>query len=357
MNVAVLQGILRAEGFRTLVATDGPSARAVLQCEPADLILLDVMMPGETGFETCSRIKSNPQTSDIPIIFLSALTDVQSKVNGLRAGGVDYMSKPFHGEEVLARVRVHLRIRDTNRVLVETQRRRLEELRTAQQAILVHPEHCPEGRFSVYFQPLEETSGDFYDVFRIGADAVGYFVADVSGHGVSAAFLTASVKALLRQFSGPMFSVEDTMRGVNDVMRQLLGEAQYLTACFARLNRRTRRLSVINAGHPPLILVRASGSAETVEMDSDPLGIFSAAVLQRKDLTLASGDRFFLYTDGLIEAVPGGVRQPGIEKLTEACRNHRTAPLEVAAALIARTLQTTQAKGQDDLLLLAAEVA
>jgi sigma-B regulation protein RsbU (phosphoserine phosphatase) len=116
-------------------------------------------------------------------------------------------------------------------------------------------------------------------------------------------------------------------------------------------------LSVINAGHPPLIVVHQSGSAETVEMDSDPLGIFSAAVLQRKDLNLARGDRFFLYTDGLIEATPGGRRLEGIEKLTQACLTHRLDPLEAAAGVIARTIQSGQPAGGDDLLLLAAEVS
>lgn len=71
--------------------------------ESPNLILLDVMMPDETGFETCALLKSDPTTADIPIIFLSALDDVNSKVNGLKLGGVDYISKPVHGEEVLAR--------------------------------------------------------------------------------------------------------------------------------------------------------------------------------------------------------------------------------------------------------------
>jgi sigma-B regulation protein RsbU (phosphoserine phosphatase) len=356
VNVAVLQGILRAEGFCTLIARDGPSARALLQRETADLILLDVMMPGESGFETCSHLKSNPATSGIPIIFLSALSDVESKVAGLRAGGVDYVVKPFHGDEVLARVRVHLRIRDTNRMLIEKHRRNVEDLRNAQQAILVRPEDCPEARFSVYYQPLEETSGDFYDVFPIGPDAVCYFIADVSGHGASAAFLTSAIKALLRQYSGPLYSPEDTLRGVDSVMRQMLGEEQYLTACFARLNRRSKRLTVVNAGHLPLIVVRASGGVETVEMDSDPLGMFSSAVLQRKDLALAAGDRFFLYTDGLVEGAPGAPRQAGIARLSEACVANRAAPLREAADVIARASQVGQPKPEDDLLLMAIEV-
>jgi len=289
-----------------LEAGNGIEGLAVAAKDPPDLILLDVMMPGETGFETCAKLKSDPATADIPIIFLSALDDVKSKVAGLKIGGVDYIAKPVHGEEVLARVRVHLRIGETNRALVRLHRERLEQLRDAQQAILVRPESCPEAGFAVYYKPLEEAGGDFYDVIPIGPDVFAYFVADISGHGVSAAFLTSAVKALLRQYAGPMFSPEDTMRSVDSVMRQMMGEEQYLTACYARLNRQTRRLSVISAGHPPLILVGASGQAQVVKMDSDPLGVFSSAVLTRKDLKVSRGDRFFLYSDGLIESGPGG---------------------------------------------------
>jgi sigma-B regulation protein RsbU (phosphoserine phosphatase) len=85
-------------------------------------------------------------------------------------------------------------------------RARLEQLRDAQQAILAQPDDCPEANFAVHYKPLEEAGGDFYDVVPLGADMFAYFVADISGHGLSAAFLTSAVKALLRQYAGPVFS-------------------------------------------------------------------------------------------------------------------------------------------------------
>jgi sigma-B regulation protein RsbU (phosphoserine phosphatase) len=361
MNAAVLRGMLVSEGFRTTEATDGPSARAmigrsVIDDTKPDLILLDVVMPGETGFETCAHLKSDPDTADIPIIFLSALDDVKSKVTGLKAGGVDYISKPVHREEVLARVRVHLRIGETNRLMIREHRARLEQLRDAQQAILARPEDCPDASFAVYYKPLEEAGGDFYDVVELDSDTFGYFVADVSGHGVSAAFLTSAIKALLRQYAGPLYAPEDTMRGVDQVMRQLLGEEQYLTACYARLNRRMQRLSIVSAGHPPAILVTAAGSAQTIEMDSDPLGVFSSVVLHRKDLKVAPGDRLFLYSDGLIEAKAGGSRREGIKELVECCIRHRNVPLADGVQRIAAALRPDAKDVVDDLLLLGVEV-
>jgi sigma-B regulation protein RsbU (phosphoserine phosphatase) len=355
-NLELVSSVLEAEGFRILAAGDGATARALSRAQQPDLILLDVIMPGETGFETCSRLKSDPVTADIPIIFLSALDDVKSKVAGLKIGGVDYIAKPVHGEEVLARVRVHLRIRETNRALVGQHRARLEQLRHAQQAILVRPEDCPEASFAVYYKPLEEAGGDFYDVVGLGAGIYAYFVADISGHGVSAAFLTAAVKALLRQYSGPVFSPEDTMRGVNSVMGQLLGEERYLTACYARLNRQTGRLTVIGAAHPPLILVSRDGVPQILELASDPLGMFGSAILRRQDLQVSRGDRFFLYTDGLIEPSAGVGRREGLKRLVDACVRHRAAPLGESIVRIVQELRPKEYPKEDDLLLLTAEV-
>lgn len=357
-NIALLDTLLMVEGFETLTAENGEAARALAVEARPDLILLDVVMPGESGFETCAKLKSDPDTVDIPIIFLSALDDLKSKVNGFKVGGVDYVSKPVHGEEVLARVRVHLRIRESNRLLAREHQSRLEEFRNAQQAILVKPEDCPKANFAVCYIPLEGASGDFYDVVEIDHDVHGYFVADVSGHGVSAAFLTSAIKALLRQYSGPLFSPEDTMRGVDRVMRQMLGEEQYLTACFALLNRRTRKLSVVSAGHPPMVIVRASGKVELVEMKSDPLGIFSSLVLQRQDLRLGLGDRFYLYSDGLIELKPGGSRKLGLAALSEACLSKHAEPLGSAPNQILDMVRRKHesAEAQDDLLLLAVEL-
>jgi sigma-B regulation protein RsbU (phosphoserine phosphatase) len=355
LNVELLRNVLDAEGFRTISSDNGATAREMCRSESPDLVLLDVMMPGESGFETCAGLKSDFRTADIPVIFLSALDDVKSKVHGLKAGGVDYISKPVHGEEVLARVRVHLRIRETNRALIREQQARLECLRNAQQAILVRPADLPEASFAVYYRPLEEAGGDFYDVLALNEEGFAYFVADVSGHGASAAFLTSAVKALLRQYSSPIYSPEDAMRGVDSVMRQMMGEEQYLTACYARLNRRGKRLTVVSAGHPPLIVVSPSGKAQIVEMDSDPLGIFGALTLQKKEIRLSPGDRFYLYSDGLIEAVPGGGRKKGLEKLVAACVGFRALALEDCIDSIVGAVRESGGEPEDDLLLLGAD--
>jgi DNA-binding response OmpR family regulator len=116
-NLDVLFELLKNYGFKVLVAQDGESAIEQIQYIHPDLILLDIMMPGIDGFETCHRLKSDPPTQDIPIIFMSALSDTVDKVKGFQTGAVDYITKPFQHEEVLSRIQTHLTIRSLQKKL------------------------------------------------------------------------------------------------------------------------------------------------------------------------------------------------------------------------------------------------
>jgi len=116
-NLQVLFDLLKASGYRVAIAKSGNSALQRIPEAQPDLILLDVMMPGMDGFETCRRLKANPATQDIPVIFMTALTETVNKAKGLSLGAVDYITKPVQHEEVLARVRVHLQLRHLTRTL------------------------------------------------------------------------------------------------------------------------------------------------------------------------------------------------------------------------------------------------
>lgn len=112
-NISVLFDLLIMNDFEVLVERSGEGALQLVElaCPRPDLILLDVMMPpGIDGFETCSRLKANPNTEDISVIFMTALSDTTDKVRGFELGGMDYVTKPFQQEEVLARINTHLTI-------------------------------------------------------------------------------------------------------------------------------------------------------------------------------------------------------------------------------------------------------
>ncbi len=116
-NLRLLTGILKDRGYKVRPAPNGVRALATIRKEHPELILLDIMMPGLDGYEVCRQLKADEQTKDIPIIFLSALNEVFDKVKAFRAGGVDFITKPFQLEEVLARVKTHLTIRAQQKTL------------------------------------------------------------------------------------------------------------------------------------------------------------------------------------------------------------------------------------------------
>ncbi|MDM8564672.1 diguanylate cyclase [Candidatus Halobeggiatoa sp. HSG11] len=112
-NLDVLNNCLHSAGFKVLAATNGEMALKRVAYKKPDLILLDINMPKMDGFETCKRLRENESTKDTPVIFVTALADIETKLKAFHAGGVDYITKPFVEEEVLARVRVHIRLEKT----------------------------------------------------------------------------------------------------------------------------------------------------------------------------------------------------------------------------------------------------
>ncbi len=118
-NISVLASTLEREGYKILVALNGQTAIERARLGQPDLILLDIMMEGMDGFETCIRLKEIEETKDIPVIFMTALIDTEEKVKGFKAGAVDYVTKPYQAEEVLARVKTHIMLNTLQKKLVE----------------------------------------------------------------------------------------------------------------------------------------------------------------------------------------------------------------------------------------------
>jgi two-component system, NtrC family, sensor kinase len=125
-NLGILFDYLTQEGFTVFVALNGETAIEQIQYTKPDLILMDIMMPGIDGFETCIRLKANPLTQDTPVIFMSAITETVDKVNAFKIGAVDYITKPIQHQEVLSRIQTHLTIRNLQKKLYENNKQLLE---------------------------------------------------------------------------------------------------------------------------------------------------------------------------------------------------------------------------------------
>ena len=172
-NLSVLVNLLRDGGMRVLVATDGESAIEQINYIKPDLILLDVMMPGIDGFETCKRLKANQDTTKIPIIFMTAISETVDKVRGFTLGAVDYVTKPFEHEEVLVRIRTHLtlakqqEIIEAQNVKLQTEisdRKRAEEALTVFLHAVSHDLRNPVTGLLMVLDNLAKTASPESDI-------------------------------------------------------------------------------------------------------------------------------------------------------------------------------------------------
>ncbi len=209
-NLEVLLDLLEAEGFKVVVAEDGESAIDLAEYAPPDLILLDVLMPGIDGFETCRCLKSNPITHEIPIIFLTAVNDDVDKVKGLNLGAVDYITKPLNHREVLARVNTHVQLQNLTKRLTK-QNKQLEEEIQQRQKLEVEREQTFKAlqRSEARFRRLIEsnvigvvfslTNGTIIDANDAFLQIMGYDRADLEAGNLDWQTITPPEYAYLNQ--------------------------------------------------------------------------------------------------------------------------------------------------------------
>jgi sigma-B regulation protein RsbU (phosphoserine phosphatase) len=322
VNLKVLRAILRKAGHEVIEASSGPDALRFVAESAPDLVLLDVMMPGMDGYEVCRRLKADPATAAIPIVFVSALGEVTDRIKGLDVGAEDYLSKPFDNGEVVARVKAQLRLRrltraleGLNRDLVGKQQRLEEDLRAAaeiQRALLPRPGvRVPGVRIAWRFEPCATIGGDIFNVLRLDDRHVALYVVDVSGHGVPPALLTVSVSQALAPSSG------GTIRTSGDGCPRVAGPAEVLdlleaeypierfgmffTISYLLLDLQSGRLRYSSAGHPPPLLVRPEGDLAVLEEGGPIIGLGAGLSFDEGSVTLSPGDRVVLYTDGVVE--------------------------------------------------------
>ena len=305
-NLQLLSELLGREGYQVRPANNPQLALYSALAQPPKLILLDVKMPGMDGFEVCRRLKQDARTRDIPILFVSALQDVEDKVRGFEAGGVDYITKPFQEPEVLARVDTHLTIHRL-RQEVRSQRDQLEhELETVSKLQLrLLPKTLPEIAgldLAAYYATSRYAGGDYYDFRELPDGRIGILVADAEGHSSPATVLMAMTCALFYSCDGDLGDPKQVLDYLN---RHLCGlaEPSFVTALYAVYDPRYQSLRAGRAGHGyPVIYEAASERAREWNIPGVfPLGISAFSAVPVVEIQLHPGDRCLLYTDGITE--------------------------------------------------------
>ncbi len=306
INIGVISGALK-DTYTTKVATNGEKALAIASAaEKPDLILLDVMMPEMDGYEVCRRLKANPETREIPVIFLTGQTQAEDETKGFEVGAVDYIHKPFSNAVVKARVRTHLMLRDANAQLekqLDAINVELEMARQIQLSIL--PRHTPKipGLEIVSrYIPMTSVAGDFYDFIVVDDQHIGILIADVSGHGLPAALIASMLQVALTAQKVHASEPSNVLSGLN---LALCGKFQsnFVTAAYVFVDFKKNIMTYGGAGHPPLLLwEKSTGKAREVLENGLVLGQFEEATYDSVSVPIAPGNRFVLCTDGILES-------------------------------------------------------
>jgi sigma-B regulation protein RsbU (phosphoserine phosphatase) len=339
-NLRLLASMLVEQGYKVRSAINGSLALTATRAAPPDMILLDINMPEMNGYEVCERLKADEDTHDIPIIFISALDEIQDKVKAFTVGGVDYITKPFQLEEVLARVETHLALRRLQKQLQDANSRFEQELALAAeiQASFLPSElpKLPGWQLTATLIPARETSGDFYDVIPLSNGRLGLVVADVTDKGTGAALYMALSRTLIRTYAVE-FETQPEL-AFNAAHRRILADTetnQFVTVFYGILDAATGTLTYANAGHNPPYLFSKDGSDAIQELDNTgpPLGLrmFKDVTWEQRTAQLAPGDVLVLYSDGITEA------QDDQEEFFEEERL-----LEVGQASLGRSAQEVQ---------------
>ncbi len=285
-----------------------------------DLILSDVMMPLMNGYEMIKKIKEDKRLKRIPVILLTAKSEIADKIEGLEFGADDYLTKPFNSKELLTRIKMLLKTRNYETILEKRNNEIREELKIAH--LLQHkllPQNIPfipGYKFHSTYIPMDEVGGDFYD-FKVQNNEIEIFITDVSGHGLVAAFISMIAKIALDNIQNKSAS-NSVLYQLNDTLCRSTVNSNYMTSFFCMIDIDTKIMRYSNAGHlPPIVYKKDKGTFLELNAKGKPLGWFTDLQLTEEKIQLESGDRVLFYTDGITESMDGDKQLYGEDRFKE----------------------------------------
>ncbi len=349
MNRVMLSRLLTREGYAVTEANDGAAALELVDKHAFDLVLLDVMMPGIDGLQVLETLRKTRSVAELPIIMATAEDSSRDVVRALKLGANDYVTKPLDFSVVLARVQTHLSLKRAKEELEATNARMKKDLEAAakvQRALM--PSSLPkvlDFSFVWNFVPCDELGGDILDVFQLDEDNIGLYLLDVSGHGVRAALLSVTLNRLLAQMAEGSLQFEEAGGGQTE--RQLLspaevaaglntrfqmdaspGAVQYFTFLYGILNTHTSMFRYVSAGHPGPLQVPTDGKSVLHPQEGFAIGWFPDSTYQEFVIELKPGDRLYLYSDGILEAMNSEDELFGPERVVEALEERKNLTLQ-----------------------------
>jgi sigma-B regulation protein RsbU (phosphoserine phosphatase) len=355
-----IERILAADHHVTTSASPIEALELAQTLRP-DLVICDISMPKLDGFEVMSRLKE--RQSDVEIILMTGLSEPdQHLVRAIREKAFYFIEKPFNRDVMRTLVERCLelrRLRQSRKEHTQRMERELAEARTFQQTMLPATRATVEGiDIAARYVACTELCGDLFDYAPAGTARAAVLIADVSGHGVSAALLTAVVTSAFRSASAREFEPRYVVQRVVDGIRSF-SDRRFVTLIAGRIDRAKNELLLVNAGHPAAMLQRG-GEITQIESTGPMISpAFADADWEQQSFEMKPGDNLLLYTDGVTES--HGLSETRedqfrADRVLDVVRNHPTG----GDALIDGVLSAIQtfASGRpanDDLTLLTAK--
>jgi sigma-B regulation protein RsbU (phosphoserine phosphatase) len=296
-------------------AADGVEALVAIAAKDYDLVLLDIMMPELDGFGVLAALREQGRVNDLPVIVISAMSEIDAVVRCVELGAEDFLFKPFNPTLLRARVLASLEkkaLRDQTREELRRKQAELKEARTLQLALAPPPfagtlADLPLA-IDVVLEPAKEVGGDLVDHFQVGDNLV-ILLGDVSDKGAGAALVMARTHSIFRGLAGrpdaeALFAAPaKAMDFANNALSVGNSTNMFVTLLLGTLNLRTRELRYVRAGHIPPFHRNATGAvARLPGAGGLPLGLFEGIAYQEATTVLAPGDRLLILTDGFTEA-------------------------------------------------------
>lgn len=366
----IIQFYLEMKNYEVYQAIDGYEGIEKAKKVMPDLILLDVIMPGLDGYQTCEKLKQDPKIQEIPVIFLSSLSNTQDKIKGLESGGVDFINNTTDQAELLARIETHLKIRDltqelktSNRELILKQKALNDDLRAAaiiQQSLLpIQAPIIPNVKVAWFCNPCELIGGDICNITHLNHENLSLYILDVSGHGVPSAMVTVSMTQYLGQKQQLLQSSLSPKQLLMDLNQEYPFEKfnMFSTIFYMTLNIRTGKLSYSSAGHPPAVYLSLHKELKLLNPTGPLIGLDRSFTYDEEVENLQAGDKVILYTDGIIELRNPNNEFYGAERFYALLEKIKYYSINSIIQLVSSSLQEfAQGRApQDDISILGVE--
>ncbi|HHB1878451.1 TPA: SpoIIE family protein phosphatase [Bacillus cereus] len=318
VNIFVIEKILKQAGYQDLVSLN--SAQELFEYiqfgkdssrhNEIDLILLDIMMPEIDGLEVCRRLQKEEKFKDIPIIFVTALEDANKLAEALDIGAMDYITKPINKVELLARMRVALRLKSElnwHKEQEENLRNELDLATQVQRNLLSSPLREENIKIEASYLPSFKLAGDMYYWYKIDENRYGIILLDVMGHGVSASLVCMFISSVLRETIKCLIDPELVMKDLNKYMTLLHNENDnipyYFTAIYLVVNTEDRTIEYVNAGHPSGYVLVDETNVVELNRGSCAVGFFDEIKVEKTVIPFEKNAQIVLFTDGVLEAI------------------------------------------------------